>query len=85
MRTGGYLIVDLKDNELVATFTLEGLYKALKGNPRKVILLSGINISDDLYNDAFVTATLNASDEYEISVYGYKITIDENDLVSATQ
>lgn len=83
-RKGGYIIIDLENNDLTNSFTLEGVYERLEGNYGKAIQLTGITINSVEKADAFVIAKVDNSN-FVIDVYGYTLAIDSDDLVTSAK
>ena len=90
MMNGGYKIIDLKDKNFIiggSGITVPGIYEKIESNNRKVILLSGITISDVEKPDRFVTFGIESGDYVAvISISGYadvlKITVTSDDLIT---
>lgn len=91
MEKGGYKIVDLKDINITTTpVKIAGVYHAIHGNSRKVILLSGITINGVQFSDEFVKV-VKLGDDYLLNAYAvvsdniltkYDIYIEDNDNVT---
>ncbi len=94
MEKGGYQVVDLNDVNLTTTGTkVTGVYRRIKDNNRKVILLSGITINGTPLSDCFVKAIQMGTD-FLLNVYGvileneltqYDIFIEDDDTVTLQQ
>ena len=81
---GGYKMIDLKNQSLSTTkTTITGIYKSIKNNYKKALMLCNINIQNVEKANAFVTFNLNNT-AYQCVVYGYTIKITQNDEVTAT-
>ena len=84
MRKGGYKVINLNDNNLTTSnTTITGIYKDIKSNYRKAILLSGITINGVEYSDCFTTFNVSGSNLIA-TVYNNTITITDTDIVTAT-
>lgn len=85
----GYKLIDLHDKPLSTTATvIEGVYKALHENKRKMIVLNGIRIGDVFYDNASVHFTHTGTEPsltYSTVVYGYTLAITSDDEVTATE
>lgn len=81
-KTGGYQIIDLKNNDLLSLSSLAGIYDAIEGNYRKAILLSGIVISGVEKSDIFTIPEVSGSSFVLRNVYGYDVTIADDDSIS---
>ena len=83
MGKGGYKIIDLKNVELNDdAVTIDGIYEAIEGNYKKALLLTGLCIDGVEYAGAFTTASVDDGN-YIMMVYGYTITITDDDEVTA--
>lgn len=84
MQKGGYQIIDLKNKQLTigTGMVYNGVYELIEGTS-KPILLSGINIAGKEYHDTFIDLTVSGS-SFIATVYGKKITITDNDVVTIT-
>lgn len=82
MNKGGYQIVDLggKSFTLGTGRVVDGVYDKIEGT-RKPIYVSGIVIVDVEYHDTYVDFTVNQSN-FEGTIYGKKIVIQNNDVVT---
>lgn len=83
-KKGGYKIIDLKNNDLTSSNTIEGIYDAIEGNYGKPILLSGIVIDSVEKDDIFVNVEVSGSD-YVIKAYDRTITITSSDVVTSVE
>lgn len=81
---GGYKIIDLKNNDLTSSNTIDGVYDAIEGNYGKPILLSGIVIDGVEKDDIFVNIEVSGSD-YIIKAYDRTITITSSDVVTSVE
>lgn len=81
-RKGGYLIIDLKNNDLMDSPTIEGIYDLIEGNYGKSILLSGIMISNVEKADVFTKPDVSSSTFVFKNVYGYDISVNDEDEVT---
>lgn len=81
---GGYKIIDLQNKSITGTGTvIAGVYEALEGNYGKAILVENCNINgEERTPSAFVVPKI-VDDKYQFTVYGYSITIDDDDTVKA--
>ena len=82
---GGYKIIPLdKDLEdLEGTLKINGIYEKIESSYRKPLLLSGISIGGVEKNDVFINKLEVIDGDFVISdIYGYKITIDDEDNVT---
>lgn len=83
-KKGGYKIIDLKNNDLTSSNTIDGIYDAIEGNYGKPILLSGIVIDSVEKDDIFVNVEVSGSD-YIIKAYDRTITITSSDVVTSVE
>lgn len=83
MATGGYHIIDLQGIVLTkgTPATVTGIYESIEGSYQKALLLSGLNVGDIEYPDAFVAPILSET-TYTITVYGLTISITAADAVT---
>lgn len=81
-KIGGYQIIDLKNNDLLSLSSLAGIYDAIEGNYRKPILLEGIVISNVEKASIYVIPELSGSSYVLRNVYGYDVTIADDDTIS---
>lgn len=91
MEKGGYQIIDLKDNNITTTpLRIKGVYRAVNGSYRKVLLLSGLKINGVEMSDEFVKAVKIVND-YILHAYSvvadnaltnYDIYIEDDDNVT---
>jgi len=82
MIKGGYKIVDFKGNSLSDTaVTMNGMYAQIVDDYNKTIMVSGVILSGELQDDAYVS--VKVGDGYvELSVYGGVITVNDNDEIT---
>lgn len=84
-KTGGYLIVDLAKTDIILGEYFTGLYNKL-ANTHKSVLLSGLVIDGTEYRDTPVAFKYDEDNGvYTGTVYGYDISVDEYDEVTATE
>ena len=81
---GGYKIISLEGNDLSSSFSITGIYNALTETYQKTILVTGIVISGEKKNDAYTEVNI-VSDDYKFTIYGYEVTIADDDSVEAEQ
>lgn len=83
---GGYKIVSLNGNDLTSAdpFTIDGLYASLENSYKKPILVTEIVIDGEKEQDAYAVVKKNESG-YSIEVYGYALTVTDEDAVTSTQ
>lgn len=81
---GGYKIIDLKNNDLTSSNTINGIYDAIEGNYGKPILLSGIVIDSVEKDDIFVNVEVSNS-VYVIKAYNRTINITSSDVVTSVE
>lgn len=83
MFRGGYKIIDLKDAQLTVETpqAIDGIYESIESNYRKAIMLSNITLAGIKHANTFVEVTTSGSN-LVISVYGYTLTITEDDVVT---
>lgn len=84
MARGGYQIIDLKNKNLTSGVGMvyEGCYDKIE-NTNKIILLTGIQVEDVEYKDAFVNLTVSGS-AFIGEVYGKEIKIQDTDVITIT-
>lgn len=78
---GGYKIVSLQKNDIASSFTLTGLYDAIKDSYDKPILLTEIVVSTEEKNDVY-TLVNKSGTSYVVEAYGYTLTVASNDAVT---
>lgn len=84
MRKGGYKIIDFKDNALSTTsVTIDGIYDSIENNYRKPLLLSGLVLNSVEKPDAFALPIVSGTSFVFENVYGYDITITQDDGVTS--
>lgn len=83
-RKGGYKIIDFKDKNLTSSPTIDGIYDSIENNYRKPLLLSGLVIGGVEKASVFAIATLSSTSFVFSNIYGYNITITDEDGVSIT-
>lgn len=83
-KKGGYLIIDLENidlmtqNNLFSTKKVESLYKLLKSNYHKNVIISGIKINGIEKNDCVTNihyTKLGTADIYAFKIYGIYVDI----------
>ena len=84
MIKGGYKIIDLKEKDLTVDegMLYDGIYDAIEST-NKATLLSGLVVDSVEYNDAYVNFKIEES-AYVCEIYGYKITVQNTDVVTVT-
>lgn len=83
MKIGGYQIIDLENNPLTSgsgAVVIDGIYSTIEST-NKTIMVSGVIIDNVEYNDTYVEFTEDGSN-YVGVLYGYELTIQDNDVVS---
>lgn len=82
MVKGGYQIINLDNVEHKQNVGVvhDGIYSKIKGT-QKPIMISGINIGGLDYHDCYVKPK-DVNSKYEFEMYGYKVTIDSDDVVT---
>lgn len=78
---GGYKIIDFKGADLITPQTIKGIYSAIKGT-NKALLLANIVISGKEYDNLFLPVLVSGSD-FTFSLDGHNVTITNADLVTA--
>lgn len=80
---GGYQILDLKNTAFVKNTAqvLEGAYEKIEGT-RKAILLTNVNVDGTEYHDTFIEGS---GTPFTATVYGYTLTIADDDNVTFTK
>lgn len=81
---GGYQIISLAMVNLLASGgnTIKGIYNKIEGSYKKPILLEGINIGGAEKHAIYVIPEVSGDDYILKGVYGYDITIDDDDKVT---
>lgn len=84
MARGGYQIIDLKNKNLTSGVGMvyEDCYEKVK-NTSKTILLTGIQVENVEYKDAFVNLTVSGS-AFVGEVYGKDLKIEDTDVITIT-
>lgn len=79
---GGYQIIDLKNKNLTTDVGMvyDGIYEKMEST-RKPILVTGMQLDDKEYRDAFVDFTLVGS-AYMGEIHGKAIKIEDTDVVT---
>ena len=80
---GGYKIISLEGKDLTTSFSVTGIYNALTETYQKTILVTGIVISGEKKNDAYTEVNID-SDDYKFTIYGYEVTVADDDSVEAS-
>lgn len=82
MVKGGYQIINLDNVEHKQNVGVvhDGIYSKIKGT-QKPIMISGINIGGFDYHDCYVKPK-DVNSKYEFEMYGYKVTINSDDVVT---
>ena len=82
MKTGGYQIIDLQDEDLRSNIGMQytDLYEKIEGT-RKPILVTGITIDGVEYHNTFAEFVVNGSN-YETTIYGKKLVISDLNVVT---
>lgn len=84
-KKGGYQIVNFKGIDLLTEeLVIDGIWEQAGAIYGKTILASGIVIDDVAYNDAFVSAVLEADTSLTFVFAGYTIVVGADDSVTAT-
>ena len=82
---GGYKIIDLKDNDVIKNdVVIEGIYETIKDNYGKPLLISGIVI-DGIKKDDVYTQVNKIGDYYTFTLYNYKLSVSNTNVVSTTR
>lgn len=86
MIKGGYKIIDLQGQNISkdTTATVDGVYELLEANYRKPVLLSGLVVDGVERDDVFVAAQMSGTNYVIEGLYGNRVTIAEDDSISAT-
>lgn len=83
---GGYKIISLAGVDLATAEDVEikGIHKAIESSYRKPILIEDIVIDGVEKQSVFVNELKVVDGSFVIEVYGYELTIADDDLVTAT-
>lgn len=79
---GGYQIINFKNNDLLLSPNVPGLYELIEGSYYKAIMLEGLNFGGVEKHSVYSIPTLSGSSYVFQNVYGYDISIDSDDNVS---
>lgn len=82
MKTGGYQIINLENKNLALNtgMVYPGIYEKIEGT-RKPIYVSGLQVANVEYHDAYVAFSTNESN-FVGDIYGLTIEVQNNDVLT---
>ena len=84
-KKGGYQLISLLGIVITTLTAVPGIYERLVKSHGKPILVTDINVGGSKQNDIFVTPKLVSGDYVLENVYGYDLTIDDDDSIVVTE